>query len=46
MLKAVRRKIVRLLLATAVAIILIGPPSVTPAYAGSCGTSGSHNCGG
>jgi hypothetical protein len=46
MLKSLRAKIVRLLLATAVAIILIGSPSVIPAYAGDCGTGGSHNTGG
>lgn len=46
MLKSLRAKLVRLLLATAVAVILIGTPSVLPAYAGDCATSGSHNCGG
>ncbi len=46
MLKSLRVKIVRLLLATAVAAVLIGTPVTPPAYAGDCGTSGSHNCGG
>jgi hypothetical protein len=46
MLKSFRTKIVRLLLATAVAVILIGSPSVMPAYAGGSGTGGSHNTGG
>lgn len=46
MLKSARRKIVRFLLVTAVAVILIGSPSVTPTYAGGSGTGGSHNTGG
>lgn len=46
MLKSLRARFVRLLLATAVAVILIGSPSVMPAHAGGSGTGGSHNTGG
>lgn len=43
MLKSLRIKIVRLLLATAVLTILIAPPAALPAYA-ACATSASDNC--
>jgi hypothetical protein len=46
MLKSLRARFIRLLLATAVAAILIGSPSAIPVYAGDCGTGGSHNTGG
>lgn len=46
MLKSLRAKLARLFLATAVAVMLIGNPSVMPAYAGDSGTGGSHNTGG
>jgi hypothetical protein len=46
MLKSLHTKLVRLLLVAAAAVILLGSPSVTPAYAGDCGTGGSHNTGG
>lgn len=46
MLKSLRAKLARLLLATAVAVMLIGSPSVMPAYASGSGSGGSHNTGG
>jgi hypothetical protein len=46
MLKSLRAKLARLLLATAVAVMLIGSPSVMPAHTSGSGAGGSHNTGG
>jgi hypothetical protein len=36
MLKKVRQKVVRLFLATAIGLMLLGAPTVIPTYAGDC----------